>query len=81
VAETRYITTTDYPRPLQGTKTDVIRLQQLVRAIGEEPMLGPETDCARDSILLRLGLQRDNDVLLTRVITDTRLIVNAGLAG
>jgi hypothetical protein len=80
VAETRYTTTKDYPQPLQGTKTDVIRLKQLVRAIGEKPMLGPETGCARDSILLRRGLQRDDNVLLTRVSTDSRLIANAGFA-
>lgn len=34
-----------------------------------------------EGILLRLGLQRDDDVLLTRVSTDTSLIAIAGLAG
>jgi hypothetical protein len=34
-----------------------------------------------EGILLRLGLQRDDDILLTRVSTDTRLVAIAGLAG
>jgi hypothetical protein len=36
--------------------------------------------CLED-ILLRLGLQRDDDVLLTRVSTGARLIALAGFAG
>jgi hypothetical protein len=34
-----------------------------------------------EGILLRLGLQRDDDILLTRVSTDIRLVAIAGLAG
>jgi hypothetical protein len=34
-----------------------------------------------EGILLRLGLQRDDDILLTRVSTDTRLMAIAELAG
>jgi hypothetical protein len=34
-----------------------------------------------EGILLRLGLQRDDDILLTRVSTDTMLMAIAELAG